>query len=117
MADYYIKQNAAVTPLRARLTDDADMPANLENGTLRIVIAAQIDYSILVSDEATILQANPELLDDGAENVQYNWVSGNQIAIPGIYRIEWRFIPNGKTDYQTFPGSGYSIMQIVANNE
>jgi hypothetical protein len=117
MADYYIKQNAAVTPLRARLTDDSGVPASLENGTLQIVITSQLDYTSLIDDTATILVANPDNLDDGAANVQYNWQSGDDIATPGVYRIEWRFTPNGSSNYQTFPGSGYAIMQIVANNQ
>ena len=117
MADYYIKQYAAITPLRARLTDDSGEPASLENGTLRIVITSQFDYTVLVNDIATILVDNPDNLADGAANAQYNWLSGDDIAEPGVYRVEWRFTPNGSSNYQTFPGSGYAIMQIVANNQ
>ena len=118
MADFYIKQSAAVTPIRARLTDEVGNPADLQNGTLSFVVTSQMDYSVLVNASASILVADPDnLTSDTQANVQYTWDDADEIATPGVYRGEWRFTPNGDTTYQTFPGAGYVIIHIVANNE
>ncbi len=118
MADFYIKQSAAVTPIRARLTDDAGDPADLQNGTLTFVVTSQMDYSVLVNASASILVADPDdLTSDTQANVQYTWDDADEIAVPGVYRGEWRFTPSGDTVYQTFPGAGYVMIQVVANNQ
>ena len=118
MADYYMKAGSSITPIQARLTDDAGNPADLQNGVLTFVVTSQLDYSELVNATATILVANPQNLTSTTQpNAKYSWSGTAQVNSPGVYRGEWRFTPTGGTDYQTFPGDGYITIQIEANNQ
>lgn len=103
MATFYIKQDNTSPGIQTTLTDPTGAAVDLSGKTVTIRVKKLGSTSYAVNTAATIVTA-------ASGTVSYTF-SAAQVAVPGVYRVEW-IVNEGISDEETYPNQSYDTLYI-----
>jgi hypothetical protein len=111
VADFYISTTNTQPVISDRITDSDGNVADLIGRTVKFVMVAMMDFTVVINAGASILYEDPEDVPAGAANVRYSWLAADT-ATAGVYYARWH-VYNGANLELVYPNVDPIVIQVV----